>query len=120
MSSGNTVWSHIALLILGLGGGYLTKDWMVRGEENAVLKDIRVVESEDVQRLIDSNNRVTAIVQQADKSRSKSREVIGASNISDCPVDDDTSGMLWQLAQETNGPKSRSGAKAVNGKTPVR
>lgn len=110
MAESNTVWSHIGLLLIGLGSGYVFKDWMVRGEKVEALQDVRAVESEDVTKLIEANNRVVSVVQKADKDRSKFREVVDSSG-SGCPIDSDTAGMLYELARQTTGPKSREGDK---------
>lgn len=110
MAESNTVWSHIGLLVIGLGSGYILKDWMVRGDKVEALQDVRTVEAEDVTKLIESNNRVVAVVQKADKDRSTFREIVNSSG-SGCPIDSDTGGMLYELVQQTNGPKSRKGDK---------
>lgn len=110
MAESNTVWSHIGLLVIGLGSGYILKDWMVRGDKVEALQDVRAVEAEDVAKLIESNNRVVSVVQKTDKDRSKFREIVDSSG-SGCPIDSDTAGMLYELVQQTGGPKSREGDK---------
>lgn len=110
MAESNTVWSHIGLLVIGLGSGYILKDWMVRGEKVESLQEVRTVEAEDVAKLIESNNRVVSVVQKTDRDRSKFREIVNSSGAG-CPVDADTAGMLYELVQQTNGSKSRKGDK---------